>query len=161
MPVPITYPSMSKGNFVNPQPPPLLPQYGAPAFEKYKLDYHRRGDSLSWINDDVRNHAVTMIGEFMGSFLFLFFALTSVQIANSKPDRLAQVENESGLSHLQILYISSGFGTSLAVNVWLFFRISGGMFNPAVRASVDVQLICADTAPGYPWTLPHWRNSMD
>ena len=33
----------------------------------------------------------------------------------------------------QLLYISLSFGFSLAVNAWVFFRISGGLFNPAVR----------------------------
>jgi aquaporin related protein len=110
--------------------------YGRPAFEKYEVTPRRRSDSLCCVNDEVRNHGVTMIGEFVGTFLFLFFALASVQIANSKPDRLAQVGDEGELSLLQILYISFGFGTSLAVNVWLFFRISGGMFNPAVSESL-------------------------
>jgi aquaporin related protein len=31
-----------------------------------------------------------------------------------------------------LLYISLAFGFSLAVTVWVFFRISGGLFNPAV-----------------------------
>lgn len=31
-----------------------------------------------------------------------------------------------------LLYISTCFGASLAATVWIFFRISGGMFNPAV-----------------------------
>lgn len=30
------------------------------------------------------------------------------------------------------LYISFTFGFSLAINVWIFYRISGGLFNPAV-----------------------------
>ena len=33
----------------------------------------------------------------------------------------------------ELLYISLSFGFSLAVNAWVFFRISGGLFNPAVR----------------------------
>lgn len=32
----------------------------------------------------------------------------------------------------ELLYISLSFGFSLAVNAWVFFRISGGLFNPAV-----------------------------
>ena len=32
----------------------------------------------------------------------------------------------------RLLYISLAFGFSLAVNAWTFFRISGGLFNPAV-----------------------------
>ena len=33
---------------------------------------------------------------------------------------------------LNILFIALGFACSLAINVWLFYRVSGGMFNPAV-----------------------------
>lgn len=32
----------------------------------------------------------------------------------------------------ELLYISLAFGFSLATNAWVFFRISGGLFNPAV-----------------------------
>ena len=32
----------------------------------------------------------------------------------------------------QLTYIALAFGFSLTVNVWIFFRISGGLFNPAV-----------------------------
>jgi aquaporin rerated protein, other eukaryote len=31
-----------------------------------------------------------------------------------------------------LLYISACFGISLTATVWIFFRVSGGMFNPAV-----------------------------
>jgi aquaporin related protein len=31
-----------------------------------------------------------------------------------------------------LLYIALSFGFSLAVNAWIFFRVSGGLFNPAV-----------------------------
>jgi aquaporin related protein len=32
----------------------------------------------------------------------------------------------------QLLFISLGFGFSLCVCAWVFFRVSGGLFNPAV-----------------------------
>ena len=32
----------------------------------------------------------------------------------------------------ELLYINLAFGFSLAVNAWVFFRISGGLLNPAV-----------------------------
>ena len=32
----------------------------------------------------------------------------------------------------RLLFISLGFGFSLAVTAWVFYRISGGLFNPAV-----------------------------
>lgn len=36
------------------------------------------------------------------------------------------------------LYISVIFGFSLMVNVWVFFRISGGLFNPAVTLAMTL-----------------------
>ena len=33
----------------------------------------------------------------------------------------------------QLMFISLAFGFSLAVTAWVFYRISGGLFNPAVR----------------------------
>jgi aquaporin related protein len=68
---------------------------------------------------------ISCLGEFVGTFLFLFFAFAATQVAN----------NLLGTNPMNIgvlLYISLAFGFSLAVNVWVFFRISGGLFNPAV-----------------------------
>ena len=36
------------------------------------------------------------------------------------------------------MYISLSFGFSLMVNAWIFFRVSGGLFNPAVGARVSL-----------------------
>lgn len=63
----------------------------------------------------------------MGTFLFLFFAFAGTQIAN-----LSSSTSTTGPDLQQLMYISLIFGFSLAVNVWVFFRISGGLFNPAV-----------------------------
>lgn len=73
-----------------------------------------------------------MSGEFVGTFLFLFFAFSGTQVANTqtpppKDSTISQAANPA-----QLLYISLCFGFSLAVNAWVFFRISGGLFNPAV-----------------------------
>lgn len=71
---------------------------------------------------------------FVGTFLFLFFAFAATQVANasssggdSNDGGLSQVPNSGALT-----YIALGFGFSLAVNAWVFFRVSGGLFNPAV-----------------------------
>ena len=71
----------------------------------------------------IKGHFVAMTGEFVGTFLFLFFALGGTQVANNLPPTS---------STEPILYISLVFGFSLLVNVWVFYRISGGLFNPAV-----------------------------
>jgi aquaporin rerated protein, other eukaryote len=94
----------------------------------------RRLRGLNWLPNNVRNHFIAMAGEFVGTFLFLFFAFSGTQVANAaaagadtQGGSIAQAPNASTL-----LYISLAFGFSLAVNAWVFFRISGGLFNPAV-----------------------------
>lgn len=90
---------------------------------------------VGYLPNRLRNHIVAMIGEFVGTFLFLFFAFSATQVANAaaaggqdpEDGGLSQVPNASAL-----LYISLAFGFSLAVNAWVFFRVSGGLFNPAV-----------------------------
>ena len=69
-----------------------------------------------------------MLGEFIGTFLFLFFAFAATQIANNTNSGIATTSSDVS----RVLYIALGFGFSLAVNAWTFFRISGGLFNPAV-----------------------------
>ena len=73
-----------------------------------------------------------MCGEFVGTVLFLFFALSGAQVANSIPSSAGLTVAQTGSNPQQLQYISLCFGFSLAVNAWVFFRISGGLFNPAV-----------------------------
>lgn len=77
----------------------------------------------------LRNHLVAAIGEFVGTFMFLFFAFSTTQVANTTSSGAA-VSTSPNTSNL--LYVALGFGFSLAVNAWVFFRITGGLFNPAV-----------------------------
>ncbi|CAI6338315.1 unnamed protein product [Periconia digitata] len=86
-----------------------------------------------------KNELVAAAAEFAGTFMFLFFAYGGTQVANSaaaqdnpgavggQDNSITQTPNTSVL-----LYISLIFGFSLMVNVWVFFRVSGGLFNPAV-----------------------------
>ncbi|PNS16004.1 Aquaporin-1 [Sphaceloma murrayae] len=95
----------------------------------------QRLKGFEWVPNKFRNHFIAMLGEFCGTFLFLFFAFSATQVANASTattgaedsGSISQVPNPSAL-----LYISLAFGFSLAVNAWVFFRISGGLFNPAV-----------------------------
>ena len=82
-------------------------------------------------SNPVRNHFIAMCGEFAGTFLFLFFSFTGTQVANSQTQGSASTIAQ-GSNPAQLLYISLSFGFSLGVNAWVFFRISGGLFNPAV-----------------------------
>ncbi|MCJ1390983.1 hypothetical protein MMC18_003844 [Xylographa bjoerkii] len=84
---------------------------------------------LDFLPNAARNHFIAMMGEFAGTFMFLFFAFAGTQVANSVD---SSVPNGTGSDTSRLLYISLSFGFSLAVNAWVFFRISGGLFNPAV-----------------------------
>jgi aquaporin related protein len=75
----------------------------------------------------ITNHFVAFFGEFVGTFLFLFFAFGGTQTANQ-----ASNGNSSGPNLSQLMYISLIFSFSLMIAVWVFFRVSGGLFNPAV-----------------------------
>jgi aquaporin rerated protein, other eukaryote len=86
------------------------------------------------VPNPVRNEFIAFCGEFGGTFMFLFIAFAATQVANASApatpagsNTLTQTPNTANL-----LYISLAFGFSLAVNAWAFFRISGGLFNPAV-----------------------------
>ncbi|KAF2664063.1 aquaporin-like protein [Microthyrium microscopicum] len=119
-----------------PRRPSILPQWRIDSFEQArqagqepeKHPEHRT--TVLW--NKVRNEAVAFVGEFCGTFMFLFMAFSATSVANASANgtnnnTLTQVPNTSVL-----LYISLSFGFSLAVNAWAFFRISGGLFNPAV-----------------------------
>lgn len=83
-----------------------------------------------------RNHFVATSAEFAGTTLFLFFAFSGTQVALL--GYLAAENEIGGLSHPdQLMYIALSFGFSPAVNAWVFFRISGGLFNPAVRTTLN------------------------
>ncbi|PGH10871.1 hypothetical protein AJ79_05231 [Helicocarpus griseus UAMH5409] len=86
---------------------------------------------LSTPSDTVRNNFIATLGEFVGTFLFLFFSYAGTQIANNRPAGEGAVSN-----HVALLYSSLAFGVSLAVNVWIFYRVTGGLFNPAVTLAL-------------------------
>ncbi|KAI9702660.1 MAG: hypothetical protein M1820_006166 [Bogoriella megaspora] len=94
-----------------------------------------------WMNSTAKNHFVASLGEFVGTTLFLFFAFAGSQVANvgakenansTASDKIVKV------NPVVLLYVSISFGFSLMVNVWIFFRISGGLFNPAVTLALLV-----------------------
>ncbi|KAL1612840.1 hypothetical protein SLS60_001070 [Paraconiothyrium brasiliense] len=77
---------------------------------------------------------VAFVGEFVGTTMFLFFAFSGTQVANVHSEGSSNTTTgaDTGFSPSVLQYISLVFGFSLMVNVWIFFRISGGLFNPAV-----------------------------
>jgi aquaporin related protein len=91
----------------------------------------RRLPFLDFLPTAVKGHIVACVGEFVGTFMFLLFALGGTNVVNTAPP---EGQNAVALSAnpSKIMYIALVFGMSLTVNAWVFFRISGGLFNPAV-----------------------------
>ncbi|KAL2832530.1 hypothetical protein BDW59DRAFT_169382 [Aspergillus cavernicola] len=81
--------------------------------------------------DTTRNNFIAIAGEFTGTFLFLFFSFAGTQVANTPKPVDGAPPNTSAL-----LYSSLAFGFSLMVNVWAFYRVTGGLFNPAVTLAL-------------------------
>ena len=113
--------------FNNRTPNPVLPthsrQTGLSLRRKERTD--RPAREKGYLTKVARAHFVAMSSEFVGTFLFLWFALSGTQIANT-------VQPSAGPDTGQLFYIALSFGFSLTVNAWVFYRISGGLFNPAV-----------------------------
>jgi aquaporin related protein len=82
---------------------------------------------------------IAMIGEYVGTVLFMIFALGGTNVALTPATTITGStttgQDDSAVSTVNtsnLLYIALSFGFSLAVNAWIFFRVSGGLFNPAV-----------------------------
>lgn len=81
----------------------------------------------------LQRHVVAATGEFVGTFMFLFMGYAGHLMIL---DQAAAGENSvasTSLGFLQIMAVGFTYGFSLLVSVWTFYRISGGLFNPAVR----------------------------
>lgn len=78
-----------------------------------------------------RNALVVILGEFCGTFMFLFLSFVGAQTAINNNDP-KNTDPNAPMLPMTLLYIACSFGTALAVNVWIFYRVTGGMFNPAV-----------------------------
>ena len=81
--------------------------------------------------DKFRYNLLCVFGEFVGTFMFLLFSFAGTQVSNTPMAPDGSPPNTSNL-----LYSSLCFGFSLTVNVWAFFRVTGGLFNPAVTLAL-------------------------
>ena len=98
-----------------------------------------------------------MIGEFVGTTMFLFFAFAGTQVANvGASDTTTATNASNGFSPIVLLYTAVSFGFSLMVNVWIFFRISGGVSDcvigwPETRNLTDARRSCSTLPSRLPW----------
>ena len=86
--------------------------------------------------EETRNIIVVVFGEFCGTFMFLLLSYIGTQTALNTND---PANTNAPLLPFSLLYVATSFGTALAINVWIFYRVTGGMFNPAVSHSVYLE----------------------
>ena len=69
--------------------------------------------------------------------MFLLFAFAGTNAVNVGPPRAGDaLPADLGSDPARLQFIALAFGMSLAVNAWVFFRVSGGMLNPAVTLAM-------------------------
>jgi len=80
-------------------------------------------------------HLVAALGEFVGTFFFLYFGYAgNLMVTPQEP----YPEVDGGSATTTSIYIALAYGFSLLVNVWAFYRVSGGLFNPAVTLGLCI-----------------------
>ncbi|KAN0092680.1 Aquaporin-like protein [Tylopilus felleus] len=67
--------------------------------------------------------------EFVGTTFFFLLGLGGVQAATGEA-----LQSGSTIEH--VLYIATSMGFSLLVTAWLFYRVTGGLFNPNVTLAL-------------------------
>lgn len=86
-------------------------------------------------NNDVgtptKNLLISGLGEFFGTFIFLWPAFVIAQIANQNLDSFGPGSHPSHL-----IMIAFGFGFSALIAVSIFYRVSGGNLNPSVTLTL-------------------------
>jgi aquaporin related protein len=89
---------------------------------------------------------IAILSEFLGTTFFLFFALAGTQVAYThlSPSTVILPGSPArpgggAISSASLLYAALSVGFSMMVNAWIFFRISSGLFNPAITFGMVVE----------------------
>ncbi|ROW09269.1 hypothetical protein VPNG_05868 [Cytospora leucostoma] len=98
-----------------------------PNIQKYRREQGRVGQPRHI--GPLQAHLIAASGEFVGTFFFLWMAYSAQLMVLDQAEGGA---SRGGASAHTVVYISLIYGLSLLVNAWAFYRISGGLFNPAV-----------------------------
>jgi hypothetical protein len=91
-----------------------------------KTDYASQG-MFATIGEDLFACAL----EGVGTTMFLLFGLGGIQAASLESQTGAAA---SGVE--KILYIATCMGLSLLVSAWMFFRVTGALFNPNISLAL-------------------------
>jgi aquaporin rerated protein, other eukaryote len=68
--------------------------------------------------------------------MFLMMSFGGTHIANLPNAGATTQSGQTFVSTSNLLFISLAFGMSLIINVWIFFRVSGALFNPAISLAL-------------------------
>jgi len=77
------------------------------------------------LSTDIKAAAI----EFVGTTLFFLLGLGGIQAATGEA-----LQSGSTIEHS--LYIATSMGLSLLVTAWLFYRVTGGLFNPNITLAL-------------------------
>lgn len=104
-----------------------------PRFHREKGDgqQHRGRSGHHFHPTTFQQHMIAASGEFVGTFFFLYFAYGAQVMLAEQTGEVALANG--GKSAQTNIFTALIYGFSLLVNVWAFYRISGGLLNPAVR----------------------------
>ncbi|CAG8952864.1 hypothetical protein HYFRA_00007578, partial [Hymenoscyphus fraxineus] len=116
----------SDQNSVNSHRSSFRPQ-PSPRSDQQPNNGHRRGIIAENFNRKaIKCHFVAASGEFIGTMMFLYFGFATHIMS------VLEVKPGEGVTPQTVVFVSLGYGFSLLVTVWVWYRISGGLFNPAV-----------------------------
>ena len=95
----------------------------------------------------MRYNLLCVVGEFVGTFMFLFFSLAGTQVAFTPKPADGSPPNTDSL-----VYSSLAFGLSLIVNGWAFFRVTGGSSIQRYEKETKAKLVLqSNHTPRSPW----------
>lgn len=84
-----------------------------------------------------RNRLIAMLSEFVGTFFFMFIGVAGNSVVVNDAAVAQQFAGGALTANpSKLLFTAMVWGLSAIVNAWAFFRISGGLFNPAVTMAM-------------------------
>ena len=86
----------------------------------------------SGLFDNLRDDCLAAALEFIGTVFFLLFGLGGIQAATAE----SSVADKPSSTLEYVLYVSTCMGLSLLISAWMFFRVTGGLFNPNISLAL-------------------------
>jgi aquaporin related protein len=82
--------------------------------------------------NNFRNDFLAAVLEFVGTVFFLLFGLGGIQASTAE----VSIAGRPASDIERVLYISTSMGLSLLISAWMFYRVTGGLFNPNVTLAL-------------------------